>query len=248
MKAFRNLFLLISVLFIFGCGGGSDFTSNNGELELEKTAKVSLNFVFPESEPKKSVISNMTTHLRVVAWQWKKNKNGGLEQVHAISKVIDKTTPSATLDLFPLFTNICVTQWNGNPNDIYTARKLETVCSSGYLKPGSNSVVLKMIRGEWILEQPFAFNNSTSLVSFTLLRKNYPLTSSSQQVQSLIDTTWSSYSEYAMAKFNYGSEYSVTIKTDKDAYYCENDKEIKVMITGSPNTTYITMKVFIIHP
>ncbi|MEM2204471.1 MAG: LamG-like jellyroll fold domain-containing protein [Sulfolobales archaeon] len=32
---------------------------------------------------------------------------------------------------------------------------------------------------------------------------------------------------------------SVTIKTDKDAYYCENDKEIKVMITGSPNTTYI---------
>lgn len=211
------MLLATTLIFLSGCGGGSDGLNVS---EREKTAKVSLSFQFPseEGEASKSVISNATTHFLVTVDQWQKKKDGTLYWTNKVkSKPISASTPTLTLDLYPDFTNICVTQWSGDPNDIYTSTKLETVCSSGFLNPGSNTVNITMLRGTWTLATPFAFSNTTSLESVILSRKGYPLPYE-QQVQSIKDVTYFD-SNQAMAKLNWGSDYNVRLQANKAGYY-----------------------------
>ncbi len=211
-----GMLLLATLFFITGCGGSGEKTLS----VEEKTAKVSLSFQFPDEEAEKSVISNATTHILINAWQWKKRKDGTIYQINFERKLIDKATTSTTLDLFPAYTNICATQWQGDPNQILTSRKLETICSFGILQPGTNNVTLRMIRGNWTLSSPFAFNNTTSLISFSLYRKGYPLYEYETQ-QGLNDITYNDFFGRGMAKFNYGSEYNVALKATK-TYYGSN--------------------------
>lgn len=207
------LMLLVATLLITaGCGGsGTTADSSLGE----KTAKVSLTFQFPDSgdATNKSVMSNSTTHILINAWQWKKNKDGTIVKVNYERMLINKSNPTATLDLYPTYTNICATQWEGDPNLIYTSKKLETVCSFGILNPGPNTINLTMIRGTWTLQTPLAFNNTTSLTAFSLLRKSYPNYNEPYMTPTVTDTTYSSYYSPAQAHYNYGSEYNVAIKT-----------------------------------
>lgn len=210
------MLMFAAMLFVAGCGGSGISTVS----DTEKTAKVTLNFQFPDDGgASKSLISDATTHILVNVDQWRKKKDGSLYLVNKDSKLIAKgTTNSVTLDLLPTFTNICATQWNGDPNSIYTSTKLETVCSFGKLLVGNNTVNLTMIRGEWTLSSPFAFNNATSLVSVTLKRKAYPLYEYEQHL-GMNDITYSTYDDRGMAKFNYGSDYWVGLQANKPNYY-----------------------------
>ncbi len=214
-----TMLLVATLLLMAGCGGsGTDITTIS---DADKTAKVNLSFQFPtDEEAGKAVISDATTHILINVWQWKKRKDGTIYQVYFDRKLIDKANPTATLDLLPTYTNICATQWNDDPNKIQTSRKLETVCSFGALQPGTNNVTLRMIRGTWTLNTPFAFNNTTSLTAFSLYRKGYPLYVYETQ-QGLNDVTYSDFNSSGMAKLNYGSEYNVALKATK-TYYGKN--------------------------
>ncbi len=220
-----TMLLVATLLILAGCGGsGADLASSVSD--AEKTAKVTLSFQFPEqNDVEKSVISDATTHILINVWQWTKAKDGTLNYVNFDRKLIDKSNPTATLDLLPTYTNICATQWNYNPyfinnREAFEASKLETVCTFGELKPGANNVNLRMIRGTWTLNTPFAFNNTTSLISFSLYRKGYPLYEYETQ-QGLNDTTYNDFNTRGMAKANFGSEYNVALKATK-TYYGNN--------------------------
>lgn len=226
------MLLLVTLLFMAGCGGSGGTVVS----DAEKTAKVSLSFQFPDEEAGKSVISNATTHILINAWQWKKRKDGTIYQVNFERKLIDKATTSATLDLFPTYTNICATQWEGDPNQIQTSRKLETICSFGILQPGANSVALRMIRGNWTLGSPFAFNNTTSLTAFSLYRKGYPLYEYELQ-QNLNDVTYGDFNTRGMAKLNYGSEYNVAMKAT-GKYYGGNGYYLPAYMFDQPSQSF----------
>lgn len=229
------MFLVATLLFVAGCGGNGSQVSTFSD--AEKTAKVSLSFQFPpDGEAGKAVISDATTHILVNVWQGKKKKDGTIYLVNFERKLIDKATPSATLDLFPAYTNICATQWAGNPNEIYTSKKLETICSFGVLQPGSNNVTLRMIRGNWTLNTPFAFNNTTSLTSFSLYRKGYPLYEYENN-QGLNDVTYGDFNTRGMAKFNYGSDYNVALKATK-TYYGSNGYYLPPYMFDYPSQSF----------
>jgi hypothetical protein len=159
--------LLIAILLLAACGGGgssgsgisSTSTTNDG-----KTASATISFAFPpEEEVGAAVISDATTNILVNVKQWTTDDLNNLRVVNTDKALLTKANPSTTIDLFPTYTRICASQYKGDPNDYRTSQILETACTFGKLNPGSNTVTLTMIRGEWTLTSPFNGVESVAL-------------------------------------------------------------------------------------
>ncbi len=156
-KVLKSAILSTAVVSAVGitlssCGGGSSSssTSSTPVASLEKSAVITVSY--PTSNSLSSqLLSDDTGAIRVDIYQPKLDADGDIDCkegcfMNKASVTVTAQNPTATVNLYPTFSIICVSQL-ANAN----SSPLSTMCSYANLKAGQNDIKYTLIRGTWSL-------------------------------------------------------------------------------------------------